>query len=190
MLLFLPTVESERLVIRPVRAEDDKDLFEICGDERVVRYLSYPVHTKLSDTRKFIQSVLLANPANGLPEAYVMELKSSHKVIGMCNFVSVRHDDIAEIGYQENYDYWNQGYMSEALETVIETAFEKCGIRRLEIAHSIYNERSQAVIKKAGFRYEGTYRQYIYDKQIGAYADCRHYSILREEWRMKNGKTE
>ncbi len=185
VLLYVPTVETERLILRPINVEDTDDFYEICSDSRVVDYLTYPVHSSVEVTKETIEKFFLTNPANGIPEAYVLALKENGKMIGTCNFVNLIHGDTAEIGYQLNYDYWGKGYMSEALEKVIEVGFNQLGLRRIEIAHAITNTRSQKVIEKAGFVYEGTCRKYIYDKINKEFVDCRHYSILKDEWREK-----
>ena len=180
--LNLPIVETKRMIIRPITINDAMDLYQIASDERVNRYLLYPLHKSVDETKSIIEKVFLNRMAHGIPSAYVLVDKNTNKMIGTCDFVQIRYNDIAEIGYSLNYDYWNQGFMSEALKKVIEVGFDYVGLRRIEIVHSVTNIASQRVIEKSGFIYEGTYRKMLPDKTTGKFTDCKHYSILKEEW--------
>ncbi len=184
--LELPEVETQRMIIRSIRLSDAQDLYEIASDPRVNKYLLYPMHKSLDETKEIIRKVFLTRVEQGVPSAYVLVDKKKNKMIGTCDFVSIHYHDVAEIGYSLNYDYWNNGLMSEAIKKVIEIGFDHVGIRIIQIKHSINNHASQRVIEKAGFQYEGTQRKLLYDKTINDYADCKIYSLLKEEWRERN----
>ncbi|MEA5026514.1 MAG: GNAT family protein [Erysipelotrichaceae bacterium] len=181
--LNLPETETARLIIRPIQLEDASDLYEIASDQRVNRYLLYPRHQSVDQSREIISRIFLNRTANGLPSAYVLVDKLSGKMIGTCDYVKVEYQTSAEIGYSLNYNYWNRGLMSEAVKKVIEVGFDYIGLSRISIVHSVLNIGSQRVIEKCGFVYEGTYRKYLPDKETGSYVDAKHYSILKEEWR-------
>ena len=182
--LILPTIKTKRLIIRPIKLEDANDLYVIASDKRVNDYLSYPLHKSLDETKQVIDKYFLNRPANGIPQTYVLVYKENNKMIGTCDFVSIRYHDVGEIGYSLNYDYWNQGLMSEALKEVINVGFAHVGLRKIEIKHSVNNKASQRVIEKTGFIYEGTLRKLIYDKLVNDYVDCKTYGILKAEWRQ------
>ena len=76
--------------------------------------------------------------------------------------------------------------MTEAAERVIRYAFETLALDSLAITTRKSNARSQRVIEKCGFRYEGTMRRAyrIYD---GTVHDLLCYSMLREEYMEKRG---
>lgn len=71
--------------------------------------------------------------------------------------------------------------MTEAARALMDYGFEKYNLVVMSICTSPANKRSQRVIEKCGFKYEGLQRRgyHIYD---GSDRDNLMFSILREEW--------
>ena len=74
--------------------------------------------------------------------------------------------------------------MTEAAEAVIEYGFEEMDLELIAISTSKVNKRSQGVIKKCGFTYEGTVRK-TYKIYTGELRDSMIFSILREEYEAR-----
>ena len=74
--------------------------------------------------------------------------------------------------------------MTEAARAVIDYGFDVKGFDQIGICTSETNKRSQSVIKKCGFIYEGTIRRTyrIYD---GSLRDSRVYSMTKAEWEAR-----
>ncbi|HAO60602.1 MAG TPA: N-acetyltransferase [Erysipelotrichaceae bacterium] len=178
--LFVPTIETDRLILRPIRIEDAQDLFDYASDEEVVKMLSWPRHETLERSVKSINEHFLTRPQRGIPEAFAIVLKENGKMIGTVDVHTVRFGDVGEIGYVLNRTYHNHGYMSEALKAAIPIWFTMTGFRRLEIMHNIINIASRKVIEKAGFIKEGVYRQLRSEKD-GQYYDFPFYALLKED---------
>ena len=70
--------------------------------------------------------------------------------------------------------------MTEALKLIIDFAFSKLGLNRIESTHYVGNEGSGRVMQKCGMIYEGKGLQEV--KIKGTYYDVVHYGILREDW--------
>jgi ribosomal-protein-alanine N-acetyltransferase len=87
-----------------------------------------------------------------------------------------------EVGYALAKRYWNQGYVTEALQAVVDFSFGIVGFNRLEAHHSIYNPASGAVLIKAGFQHEGVLRQYY--RSNDGYQDSSMYAILLKDWTL------
>ena len=94
---------------------------------------------------------------------------------------------VVEIGYSLAKWKWNQGYMTEALEKVIEYTFETMDVNRIEAMHEPENPASGRVMEKCGFKKEGLLRQRLYNK--GKYVDVCLYSLLRGEWKSKERRS-
>ena len=181
--------ETERLILRELREEDASDLFEVCSDALVTRYLSYPTHQSIDDTLWWIRSCIKENIVDHMPLPYVIVLKSNNKAIGTINYVKMTSYGAAEIGYQLGSAYWNQGIMSEALSKLIEESFTYMEIQRLSIMHMCDNIGSQRVIEKNGFIKEGLLKKYAFNPATGALADVKIYRLLKEEWEKENEGT-
>ena len=85
------------------------------------------------------------------------------------------------MGYSLGREFWGRGYMTEAAVAVMDYGFREFNLTVMAICTSPDNKRSQRVIEKCGFKFEGRQRRgyRIYD---GSDRDNMVYSILREEW--------
>lgn len=92
-----------------------------------------------------------------------------------------RYQGIAEAGYWLGRKYHGQGYGSEALEAVIDFAFKRLKLRRLEAEVFRGNPSSGRLLEKYGFREEGLKRKARRSKADGKIKDEYIYGLLREE---------
>ena len=165
---------TERLLLRPFTENDLQDVFEYTSDEETVKYLTWPAHTNMEHTLKIIRNYYIN------PYIYAIELKYNKKCIGTIDFRMDFNNDKAGFGYVLNRNYWNKGYMSEALFTLMEFYFEKLDINRIEATYYVGNEASGKVMEKCGMKYEGRGLQEV--KVKGVYFDVEHYAIIRNSW--------
>ena len=77
--------------------------------------------------------------------------------------------------------------MTEAAKAVIDYAFKELDLVVLAICTGPENKRSQRVIEKCGFKFEGVQRK-AYHTYDGADRDNLVYSMLREEWEALKDK--
>lgn len=175
----LPVLETDRLLLRPMRMRDARDLFAYASDPEVSRHVLWETHQSLSDSRQMLRAVRWQYH-RGLPSSYAIALKESGRMIGTIGFMWVNTDyHSAEVGYSLARAYWNQGIMTEALKKVLAFGFDTLRLNRIEAQHETDNPASGRVMAHAGMRYEGTMRQRIVNK--GKYADVAVYAILRSD---------
>jgi ribosomal-protein-alanine N-acetyltransferase len=67
----------------------------------------------------------------------------------------------ASLGYWMGERWAGQGYMSDAVRTVLDHAFDDLRLHRIEAASMPTNSRSIALLEKAGFTREGFARRYL-----------------------------
>ncbi len=176
----MPTLETERLVIRRMGMRDAEDLYEYGKDPEVARHVLWDAYRNVSEARGYVRYVLRKYRA-GEPASWCIELKSEQKVIGTIGFMWYQRDNnAAEVGYSLSRAYWNKGIMTEALAEIIRYGFCEARLHRIEAQHEVSNPASGAVMRKCGMRMEGTLRGRLYNK--GRYVDVNLYSILREEY--------
>ena len=77
--------------------------------------------------------------------------------------------------------------MTEAAGAVIDYAFEDLGLVIMGICTGPANKRSQRVIEKCGFKFEGVQRR-GYHIFTGEDRDNLVFSMLREEWEEMRNK--
>lgn len=86
-----------------------------------------------------------------------------------------------------NAGYWiaqrftRKGYMTEGLRLAVRHAFRTLGLHRVEAGIQPSNVASIGVVKKLGFRYEGTALRLL--EINGQWCDHERWAITAEEWR-------
>jgi [ribosomal protein S5]-alanine N-acetyltransferase len=83
------------------------------------------------------------------------------------------------IGYWVGARFAGQGYMSEAVRSVVPFAFDRLRLHRLEAACLGSNTASVRVLEKAGFQREGIARKYL--KINGRWQDHMLFAITEDD---------
>ena len=184
----LPTLSTERLILRKVRRGDARALYEYAQDPEVSRHVLWSAHQGLWESRSFIRQ-LRRQYRLGLPATFGIEDRETGCLIGTIGFMNLSPEHrCAEVGYSLARSRWNRGLMTEALQAVLRYAFETLKLNRVEAIHEVDNPASGKVMAKAGMKPEGTLRRKIYNK--GRWSDVRIWAILRDEWeKRQEGET-
>ena len=178
MKIKVPTLETERLILRMWKKKDAPELYEYAKNPNVGPHAGWKPHESVHESRMIISQLFLTNMCWAIVD------KETGKVIGSIGLEEDKfRPDVKskELGYSLSEDYWKKGIMTEAAKRVIEHAFEDLRLDVLMIRTGDANLRSQRVIEKCGFAYEGTLRRTyrIYD---GSIREVRCYSMLKEEY--------
>ena len=88
------------------------------------------------------------------------------------------------IGYWMGLPYVRRGHMAEAVDLILEFAFEGLGLHRVEAACLVHNEPSSKLLLKLGFSEEGLAREYL--RIDGRWQDHRTFGILRSDRKAKS----
>ncbi|TAE57791.1 MAG: N-acetyltransferase [Oscillatoriales cyanobacterium] len=180
ILANIPTIETERLLLRKITLNDASDMFEYASNPEVSEYTMWSTHTSIEDTKYFLKSLTKMYKRKELVDWGIVH-KAEKKFIGTCGYVewSMTHSR-AEIGYALSARYWREGYMSEAVNAIIEFGFREMLLNRIVGRCEVNNIASARVMEKVGMQLEGILRQQLFVK--GRYWDLKIYSILREEF--------
>lgn len=143
-------IETERLIISPIKETDYEDICEYGCDEEVGKYMTYWPKTK-EEIREFIdECIFYMSLESPTWYEYAIRLKTTSKVIG--NISLIIKDSEAEIGWISNKKYWNSGYMSEAVKAVINCAFNDLSIYRIIATCTNKNIASYRVMEKCNMK--------------------------------------
>jgi ribosomal-protein-alanine N-acetyltransferase len=149
-----PTLETDRLVLRPFEAGDAESAQRLAGDWRIAdttNSIPHPYPDGLADT--WI-SGHKENWETGTSLTYAIIFKKDTSLIGAVSLVEI-HANEAELGYWVGVPYWNQGYCTEAVNALIEFSFSSLSINRVDARHLTRNPASGRVLLKAGLLHVG-----------------------------------
>lgn len=177
----LPTLETDRLLVRPMRQEDVDDLFAYTQDEETARYVTWNANQTVDQAQQFLTHVL-SNYEQGKQAPWAIEWKATGQMVGTIDFIHLLLDENkqAELGYALSRQFWGKGIVTEAVERVLDFGFEALQLERIQARCMEPNIGSARVMEKVGMTYEGTLRRLIFIK--GTFHDVKMYSILREEY--------
>jgi ribosomal-protein-alanine N-acetyltransferase len=175
-----PTVECERVLLRPVTLADVAALYAIFGDAEVMRYWSTSPLAKLADAESLALKII-----SGYEEATFLQLgiveKKTNLLIGTCTLFAMHQASRrAELGYALHREYWGQGLMAEALDGIVDYAFTTLGLNRLEADIDPHNHASAKALGRLGFKQEG----FMPERWIvnHAFSDSAVYGLLKRDW--------
>ena len=177
----MPKMETKHLLFRAIKRSDLDDIYEYSANPNTSKYLLWGPHQSISDTREFIE-IVLSKYKSGEYNDWAIVYKETGKMIGTCGFTRIdTENNLAEIGYVLNPNFWGKGLATEAVEKVIEFAFNSLNINRVEAKFIFGNDASLAVMKKVGMTFEGYQRDALLVK--GKYCTIGISSILKREYK-------
>ncbi|RUT44477.1 N-acetyltransferase [Paenibacillus anaericanus] len=176
----IPTIQLERLILRPFSLEDAKEVQELASDKYIAEttlYIPHPYEDGMAE--KWIET-----HSDNFNEDRLLELAIVHKeekyVIGAISMGCNKKFDHGELAYWIGRKYKNNGYCTEAAKGIVRYAFGEMKLNRVFARHLGKNSASGAVMKKLGMKHEGVLRQHV--KKWGEYEDLVHYGLLKDEF--------
>ena len=164
---------TDRLVLRSVTMADAEDLFEVYHDPKVMTFMETPPHSNISETQtKIIQM--------RAPETcyWSICLKETGQVIGNIGYLG--NIGVPGMGYILGASWWRKGYMSEAVQAVLEYGFTHLGLSQVELWINQDNIASQRLAQKSGFIRRGQFR--LKYEHLPESHEMWVYGIYKHEW--------
>ncbi len=177
-VMKVPQLETDRLILRMWSKRDAEALYDYARDPDVGPNAGWKPHSNVGESRMIIDQLFRRNMTWAIVE------KETGVVVGSIGFEPDKYRpgiESKEMGYSLAKSRWGKGYMTEAARRLVRYGFEELGLVILMIRTSETNFRSQRVIEKCGFTYEGTLRR-AYRTYDGGNREVRCYSMLREEY--------
>ncbi|AQS40907.1 MAG: Acetyltransferase GNAT family [Candidatus Tokpelaia hoelldobleri] len=144
-----PVLVTERLVLRIPHVEDIDTIAELANNPRVSAMLSSILHPyTYEDAADFVAKAAAGELGYC---TYAVTLAETGAFIGCCSIHERKAGEGVEIGYWLGEPFWGQGYATEAISALIDTAFRTTDIDVLYAACFTTNAVSRHVLEKAGF---------------------------------------
>ena len=109
-------IKTERLLLRPMTVADADAVWKWVSDERVAKYMIYPVYTDMGELREWLRSI---EEFDGEYHYGYVRL-SDNELIGSGSIgPSAQKEGFWGFGYNFRYDCWKMGYATEAARAMI-----------------------------------------------------------------------
>jgi [ribosomal protein S5]-alanine N-acetyltransferase len=147
-------LSGPRVTLRAPTVDDADLLFErIASDPEVTRYLSWPTHPDVAETRRVVTELFNV----GDEKTWLIELDG--EPVGLCGWRPIDGHSI-NIGYCLGRRWWRQGIMSEVLPLLLEQAQHNPDVYRVSAYCHVDNTGSARVLERSGLALEGRLVRY------------------------------
>ncbi len=190
MVQRLDTIETERLLLRPVTPDDLEPLTALGADREVMRYIGSGKPQSRREAGLWLDRLVVeaaAGPAGppGLPGWRVVTAKSGGDWLGLAALkcLAEQHaeaigiESAVELGYRLARRFWGQGYATELSRALVRHGFEHVKLPLLVAIADARNAASNRVLEKAGLVYRKTYET--------AGRTIRFFGLTADEYRQQ-----
>ena len=143
----MEVVKTERLVLKAIEDQDEKDLLFLVNDPLIKKTYMLPDLLDEKSASIFFKKIKDLCYSD---KHIAYGIYFNNKIIGFINSVFIEGKTI-EIGYFIDSRLWNNGFATEALGNMIDFLFKK-GFEEILAAHFEENPASGRVMQKCGMK--------------------------------------
>ena len=175
----MPTIHSERATLRALRPSDSGSLFSLLTTEAVGRFI-LPPPSSVERFGHFIDWTRRQEEA-GRHLCFGIVPAGHDEAVGL---IQVRRETpestTAEWGFVLSERFWGTGLFEQSAALVMEFAFERVRVHRLEARCAAKNARGSKALLKVGAVPEGILRKAFLAG--GEHLDQVLYAIVQHDW--------
>lgn len=174
------TLQTERLLLKKITPEIIAYILGHYSDAEIKKIFGHTSDAELETEKR--KSIGGYQTYDRTMVSFLLESKATGEILGRCGFHNWYADHAkAEIGYALlKDDFKRQGFMTEAVEAILQYGFETLKINRIEACVGPENQAPLAIIRKNGFTQEGHLRQHYC--RDGVTQDSLVFSLLCREF--------
>ncbi|PIQ14876.1 MAG: GNAT family N-acetyltransferase [Flavobacteriales bacterium CG18_big_fil_WC_8_21_14_2_50_32_9] len=179
-----PIITTKKLILRKIEENDIPTILELMKEKAISEVtLNIPFPYSENDARFWIN---MARKGFENKNQYIFGIEdtATNNFIGGIDLAIEPNFDRAEVGYWLGKPYWNKGYCSDALATIINFGFEQLNLNKIFGVHIFENPASGKVMQKCGMQKEGELIDHI--KKGDTYFSYVQYGITKNLWKSYN----
>lgn len=171
-----PILETERLLLRRIDANDVNEIFALRSNPETMKYIPRPLVKTNEDALEHI-AMIDAKIENNEGINWGIVLKNDPKIIGIIGHYRIKPENFrAEIGYMLLPEFNGKGIISEAVKEVVNYGFNVMKLHSIEAIIDPENLGSEKVLQKSGFVKEAHLKENEFYE--GRFLDTVIYSLL------------
>lgn len=169
-----PTIETDRLYLRPMTPEDVPSLRRWTPDKSIYTYWGKGPGKADKNPELLFEKETRPSKSFHLGIAR----KEDNQVIGDVWVYLIENDRMASVAARVSPDCHGKGYGTEALRAMTRFCFEHTELQRLWTEVDVRNIASQRMLEKCSYTREGLIRQ---GKMVNTWCDYYIYAILKTD---------
>jgi RimJ/RimL family protein N-acetyltransferase len=170
---YQATLETSRLLLRPIAADDAAALHRISNEPDVRRYLWDDEPIEKETIRGFVSRSTRMFSEEGIG-LFGIRRRGGESLIGFCGFVRLSGIKEPELAFELTRSAWGEGLATEASIACLRYAFERAALERVIAGADAENVASRRVIEKLGMRFVGGMNPNV--------PEAPYYAVYREEF--------
>ena len=148
---IFPELSTERLTLRQLSFNDKRTIFKLRSNKEINKLIVRDTPKNLNDADSFIQTCL-DEFEKGNRIFWAIQHQESNQIIGTIVYHNINaENNYAEIGYELNPDFQNEGFMNEAMATVLEYGKSVLKLNTIEAFTHQNNTASTTLLEKHQF---------------------------------------
>jgi [ribosomal protein S5]-alanine N-acetyltransferase len=149
-----PILETERLTMRELTADDAPFVLDLLNQPSFKKYIGDRGVRTLDEAREYAETRFIKSYRTNGFGLYLVELKSDSSPIGICGFVSRETLPAPDIGFALLSQFEKKGYAFEAAAATMEFGRQKLGFSRVLAITTKDNDSSRRLLEKIGLKFE------------------------------------
>lgn len=177
----LPTLSTERLVLRPVTIDDMGLLVELNGDPTVMAFVRGRASTTEETVDEWRQRLEeQSDPVRGL--GYWAGFAQGRFVGWWSASSFAGRPDVSGVGYRLGASSWGRGLATEGARAMVDQAFARPEVEQVLASTMAANVGSRRVLEKLGMTHTGSWATQGRAEVAGREDGEVGYELSRAEW--------
>jgi RimJ/RimL family protein N-acetyltransferase len=174
MKINLPKIETSRLQLRPLMADDARFLHAIWSDPEVTKFIPIILFKTKEELDEFVPLTLQRWEERGFG-MFAVTAKHDDTLLGYCGLQFLNGSEEVEIYYGFSKDCWDNGFATEAAKAVLRFGFEEAKLDKISAVTQPENSASQNVLEKIGMKKAAENRM-VYEHE------CAYFTAGKEDY--------
>ncbi|CAM3878120.1 Putative ribosomal N-acetyltransferase YdaF [Vibrio aerogenes CECT 7868] len=176
---------DDDIVIRTARVDDARMITKyFCHNKEFLRPWEPQREPGFFEHKGWTQKLMKLEELRQLGLGYYILILDmpSNQMLGTISFSQMTRFPLygCFVGYSLAEDAQGKGVMTRALKMACRYMFQVQKLHRISATYMPFNHRSEAVLKRVGFEYEGTAKDYLLIN--GKWQDHHITSLINQDW--------
>ncbi len=175
------TLETSRVLLRPVHESDFDTFLDLSRDEGMWEYFTLNLADK-NHLKKWMDAAFADKRMNTRRPFAIID-KATNQIAGSSSMGNISYHDLRlEIGWSWlGKNFRGTGVNRHAKYAMMRYAFEELNFERVEFKTDVLNERAKQGLRKVGGKEEAVLRSHM-TMWNNRRRDSIYFSVLKNEW--------